>query len=296
MVVREDHEAYNAVLLEGHEFPPCLRTRAVLFPRESIVAVFSYMTQFPGTCHWQQFLCVVSFQEHDGLRILTTFEGMDVDIAKFVKGCMRLPEDDGPTDADDEQASDASTTEPASEGECSNEASHQTDEELEARATSKPTGCNGVDEGSHLDESDTGGIPFSEELDDTDEQCPLQSSRGGGFSLMSSTPVTSFHDPPHSHAWGFEDGQEVEDIIEPAHEDAAIAEGHQDAAQAHADVVLTEIQDQEARWIAITYGLGLLRGCGFRQLHEVWQCHVGSILMRAATRILLWIYIVGGSI
>ena len=37
-------------------------------------------------------------------------------------------------------------------------------------------------------------------------------------------------------------------------------------------------------------------GCGFRQLHEVWQCHVGTILMLAAIRILLWIYIFGGSI
>ena len=37
-------------------------------------------------------------------------------------------------------------------------------------------------------------------------------------------------------------------------------------------------------------------GCGYRQLHEVWQCHVGSILMLAAIRILMWIYIFGGSI
>ena len=37
-------------------------------------------------------------------------------------------------------------------------------------------------------------------------------------------------------------------------------------------------------------------GCGYRQLHEVWQCHVGTILMLAAIRILAWIYVFGGSI
>ena len=74
------------------------------------------------------------------------------------------------------------------------------------------------------------------------------------------------------------------------------AEGHQGAAQAHADLAMQEVQDQEARWAAITYGMGLLRGWGFRQLHEVWMCPVGTILMQAATRILLWIYTYGGSI
>ena len=37
-------------------------------------------------------------------------------------------------------------------------------------------------------------------------------------------------------------------------------------------------------------------GCDHRQLHEVWQCHVGTILMLAAIRILTWIYVYGGSI
>ena len=80
----------------------------------------------------QKLLCVVSFQEHDGLHTLTTLEGMDMVLANFVKGGMHFLEDDGPTD--DEQASDAFTTEPASDGDCSNEASQQTDDELAARA------------------------------------------------------------------------------------------------------------------------------------------------------------------
>ena len=37
-------------------------------------------------------------------------------------------------------------------------------------------------------------------------------------------------------------------------------------------------------------------GCDYRQLHEVWQGHVGTILMLAAIRILTWIYVYGGSI
>ena len=37
-------------------------------------------------------------------------------------------------------------------------------------------------------------------------------------------------------------------------------------------------------------------GCDYRQLHEVWQGHVGTILILAAIRILTWIYVFGGSI
>lgn len=36
-------------------------------------------------------------------------------------------------------------------------------------------------------------------------------------------------------------------------------------------------------------------GCGFRQLSEVWQCHMGTSLMLAAIKILLWVYMYNGS-
>ena len=37
-------------------------------------------------------------------------------------------------------------------------------------------------------------------------------------------------------------------------------------------------------------------GCDSRQLQEVWQCHVGTILMLTTIKILTWIYAYGGSV
>ena len=60
-------------------------------------------------------------------------------------------------------------------------------------------------------------------------------------------------------------------------DDATFAAGHQEAAQVYADLALQEVSDQEARWTAITYGLGLLdlgrRDCDFHpsRLHELPQ-------------------------
>ena len=36
-------------------------------------------------------------------------------------------------------------------------------------------------------------------------------------------------------------------------------------------------------------------GCDHRQA-EVWQCHVGTVLMLTALKVLLWVYAFGGSI
>ena len=36
-------------------------------------------------------------------------------------------------------------------------------------------------------------------------------------------------------------------------------------------------------------------GCGWRTVREVWQCHIGTILMLTALKILLWVYAYGGS-
>ena len=36
-------------------------------------------------------------------------------------------------------------------------------------------------------------------------------------------------------------------------------------------------------------------GCGYRQLSEVWQCHIGTVLMLTAIKILLWVYVFNGS-
>ena len=201
LIIQGDHELYNAVLVEGQQFPPLFRTRAVLFPRETNVADFFRIAQFPGTCHRQQFLCMVSFQEHEGSRTLTTLDGMDVPIAKFVKGCMRFLEEDEPTDG--EQESDASTVEPFSDVDASEVNSAQSDEEQDFSPIVRPTWCSDAIDGSGSEDSSSSSAWAEDQVG----EIFAQHNGGDEFSLMSSTPITCFHDPPHSHAWDLDEEQ-----------------------------------------------------------------------------------------
>ena len=330
IIVQGDDDQWLTLLMKGMGLPPLMSVRAVLYVKDSTVRTVFQEAQYPEACGRQDFLCCIQY-DHQG----ETLQAVDGEMcripqAQYVIGNL-CPCDQSEDNADSSPTSSiASTILPPEEEDMDSislisvhmeedrvwtwEQHHeitQVKEKERSKQLEQPPMAQDGKEGN-LDllwswqahcgdgilQNDQGGGEGNVDLTWPGTSGAMMGSADDEVSWMSGMPMNLQFERPDPYPWEIIDDPDLEQEEEEDVVDVAFAQGHQEQSQAFIDQALEGLDEGDQRWMAVTFGLGLVdlgrRDTEFNpwrlheledKIRELWEDHrrYGSITIYHVT-------------
>ena len=265
IIIQGGQDCWNAVLMKGTGLPPLMSIRAVLFDKENTVTEFFQIAQYPEACTARHFLCCVEFEHEREMHRVVDHEICVLPTAKFVVGSLCTMDD---TDDEVETISTAATDLPVDEEEdvfssmvTASEVGREqtwTWEQDQMTPIQDPafrpwSWMHQKDEWKGSDGSEGNlDLTWSAFSNDSDEM------ENDGISWMSNRPIALQFERPDPYPWDMEAADVLDEEEEEFDAEVGFADGQQELAQTFIDQALEGVEEDGQRWVAITFGLGLV--------------------------------------